>query len=115
MPRCGRSTSSSARRGRRRAGATSADAPAPGADPAAAAEERARAGAPGVSRIVLTAQEALRREIARAMHDGPAQSLTNIVLQAEIVERLVAANPDAALGEVRQLVSMVQHTLEATK
>ncbi len=31
---------------------------------------------------VVGAQEDLRREIARAMHDGPAQSLTNIVLQA---------------------------------
>ena len=39
------------------------------------------AGSP-MSRIVLNAQEDLRREIARAMHDGPAQSLTNIVLQA---------------------------------
>ena len=43
----------------------------------------------GMSRIVLNAQEDLRREIARAMHDGPAQSLTNIVLQAQIVERLL--------------------------
>ena len=44
---------------------------------------------PSLSRVVLAAQEDLRREIARAMHDGPAQSLTNIVLQAQIVERLV--------------------------
>ncbi|MEW5991553.1 MAG: histidine kinase [Chloroflexota bacterium] len=70
---------------------------------------------PAMSRIILTAQEDLRREIARAMHDGPAQSLTNIVLQAEIVERLVGKDPVAAEAEVRQLVAMVQHTLEATK
>ncbi len=70
---------------------------------------------PAVSRIVLTAQEDLRREIARAMHDGPAQSLTNIVLQAQIVERLVAADPERARNEVRLLISMVQQTLEATK
>ena len=70
---------------------------------------------PAVSRIVLAAQEDLRREIARAMHDGPAQSLTNIVLQAEIVERLVARDPSQAAVEVRQLVAMVQQTLEATK
>jgi two-component system, NarL family, sensor histidine kinase DegS len=69
----------------------------------------------GVSRIVLSAQEDLRREIARAMHDGPAQSLTNIVLQAQIVERLLARDPEQAQGEVRQLVSMVQQTLDATK
>ena len=68
-----------------------------------------------MSRIVLAAQEDLRREIARAMHDGPAQSLTNIVLQAQIVERLVERDPALARGEVRQLVAMVQQTLDATK
>jgi two-component system sensor histidine kinase DegS len=68
-----------------------------------------------VSRLVLSAQEDLRREIARAMHDGPAQSLTNIVLQAQIVERLVARDPAAASGEIRQLTAMVQQTLDATK
>ena len=70
---------------------------------------------PAVSRLLLDAQEDLRREIARAMHDGPAQSLTNIVLQAQIVERLVAIDPAKAGSEVRQLVAMVQQTLEATK
>ena len=72
------------------------------------------AGSP-MSRIVLNAQEDLRREIARAMHDGPAQSLTNIVLQAQIVERLLAKDPEGARGELRLLVSMVQQTLDATK
>ena len=70
---------------------------------------------PAVSRLLLGAQEDLRREIARAMHDGPAQSLTNIVLQAQIVERLVATDPGKAGAEVRQLIAMVQQTLEATK
>ena len=32
------------------------------------------------------------------MHDGPAQSLTNIVLQAQIVERLVGRDPDGGPG-----------------
>jgi hypothetical protein len=70
---------------------------------------------PGVSRIVLSAQEDLRREIARAMHDGPAQSLTNIVLQAQIVERLMSSDPERAYHEVGLLIGMVQQTLEATK
>ena len=69
----------------------------------------------GVSRVVLAAQEGLRREIARTMHDGPAQSLTNIVLQAQIVERLLERDPEAAKAEVGELVSMVQQTLDATK
>ncbi len=93
-----------------------------GALPAGAAEDGGAprltsgegAGSP-MSRIVLNAQEDLRREIARAMHDGPAQSLTNIVLQAQIVERLLGRDPDGARGELRLLVSMVQQTLEATK
>ncbi len=70
---------------------------------------------PAVSRMVQAAQEDLRREIARAMHDGPAQSLTNIVLQAQIVERLLDRDPAAARSEIGQLVAMVQHTLDATK
>ena len=70
---------------------------------------------PAVSRLLLAAQEDMRREIARAMHDGPAQSLTNIVLQAQIVEHLVANDPKKASGEARQLVAMVQQTLDATK
>jgi two-component system sensor histidine kinase DegS len=68
-----------------------------------------------MSRIVLNAQEDLRRDIARAMHDGPAQSLTNIVLQAQIVERLLGRDLDGARTELHLLVSMVQQTLEATK
>ncbi len=70
---------------------------------------------PSLSRVVLTAQEDLRREIARAMHDGPAQSLTNIVLQAQIVERLLDGDPARTKGELRSLVQMVQQTLDATK
>ena len=96
--------------------------PAKPAKPATAkAQAQAQAEAdpngipPAISRLLLGAQEDLRREIARAMHDGPAQSLTNIVLQAQIVERLVATDPTQAGQEVRQLVAMVQQTLEATK
>jgi two-component system sensor histidine kinase DegS len=70
---------------------------------------------PSLSRVVLSAQEDLRREIARAMHDGPAQSLTNIVLQAQIVERIVDRDVTQAKGELQLLVQMVQQTLDATK
>ncbi len=75
----------------------------------------AAAASASLSRVVMSAQEDLRRDIARAMHDGPAQSLTNIVLQAAIVERLMDREPDSARGELRLLVAMVQQTLDATK
>jgi two-component system sensor histidine kinase DegS len=70
---------------------------------------------PELSRAVLAAQEDLRREIARQMHDGPAQSLTNIVLRAQIVSRLMRTDPARAQAEVGELVDMVQQTLESTK
>jgi two-component system, NarL family, sensor histidine kinase DegS len=70
---------------------------------------------PSLSRVVLSAQEDLRREIARSMHDGPAQSLTNIVLQTQIVERLMDRDMTLARGELRLLAQMVQQTLDTTK
>jgi two-component system, NarL family, sensor histidine kinase DegS len=85
----------------------------PGA--AAAASEIVETLPPTLSRVVLNAQEDLRREIAREMHDGPAQSLTNIVLQAQIVERLLDRDPSQTKAELRLLVQMVQQTLDATK
>jgi two-component system sensor histidine kinase DegS len=96
---------------------------AAGVDPAAqtsSAVPRGTASGPSpegeaVPKMLLSAQEDLRRELARAMHDGPAQSLTNIVLQAQIAERLVGKDPALAQVEIRQLVNMVQQTLEATK
>ncbi|HEY4228398.1 MAG TPA: histidine kinase [Candidatus Limnocylindrales bacterium] len=92
---------------------------ASGANSGAAADEapidEAAPMPPGVSRMILTAQEDLRREIARQMHDGPAQSLTNIVLQAQIVDRLMTKAPEQAPAEVGQLIAMVQRTLDATK
>jgi two-component system sensor histidine kinase DegS len=92
------------------------DPAASSAGPAAAAVPDATDTLPpSLSRVVLNAQEDLRREIARSMHDGPAQSLTNITLQAQIVERLLDRDLDMARAELRLLVQMVQQTLEATK
>jgi hypothetical protein len=85
-----------------------------GAEGPGSAEAGARVS-PAVSRMILAAQEDLRRDIARAMHDGPAQSLTNIVLQAQIVDRLISSDPAAAKPETRELIAMVQSTLDATK
>ena len=90
------------------------DGSAGGADGAGSLDAGGRCR-PAMSRMILTAQEDLRREIARQMHDGPAQSLTNIVLQAQIVDRLMTKDPEKAQAEVGQLIAMVQRTLDATK
>jgi two-component system, NarL family, sensor histidine kinase DegS len=67
------------------------------------------------SRSVMAAQEELRREIARQMHDGPAQSIANIALQAQIVQRLMQRQPEQAEAELGRLGEMVQNALDATK
>jgi len=87
----------------------------------AAAAAAAPAPAPANGRAatdsgdVLAAQEQMRREIARQMHDGPAQSIANIALQAQIVERLFTRDPARATIGLHELVAMVQQALEATK
>jgi two-component system sensor histidine kinase DegS len=63
----------------------------------------------------LAAQEQLRRDIARQMHDGPAQSIANIALQAHVVQRLFERQPKQAQAELAELVRMVEHALAATK
>ncbi len=67
------------------------------------------------SHDVMAAQEQMRREIARQMHDGPAQSIANIALQAQVVQQLVSRDPRQAEAELRELVIMVQSALEKTK
>jgi two-component system, NarL family, sensor histidine kinase DegS len=73
------------------------------------------ASAVGTSGDVLAAQEEMRREIARQMHDGPAQSIANIALQAQIVQRFFEREPARAAHELNELVAMVQQALDATK
>ncbi len=63
----------------------------------------------------LAAQEELRRDIARQMHDGPAQSIANIALQAQVVQRLFERQPKQAQAELTELVRMVERALDATK
>jgi len=86
---------------------------------AAAAEPASAASAgtppPADTGDVLAAQEQMRREIARQMHDGPAQSIANIALQAQVVQRLVERDPSHAGPELTELVKMVQQALDATK
>lgn len=86
-------------------------------DDATAANGAARAGdaLEGASRSVLAAQEEMRRQIARQMHDGPAQSIANIALQAEVVQRLLRQDPTAGEREIASLREMVEHALDETK
>ena len=68
-----------------------------------------------VPALQMRSQEDLRRDIVRQLHDGPAQSITNIGLQAEIVARLVSRRDDRADAEIEALHRVVQEALETTK
>ena len=83
--------------------------------PSAVASSTGNGQAGAMSAAVLAAQEQMRREIARQMHDGPAQSIANIALQAQIVQRLFERDPARAAQALAELVEMVQQALEATK
>jgi two-component system sensor histidine kinase DegS len=92
-----------------------APSPPPETKPAEPAPAAVGNGHHPASSEVMAAQEEMRREIARQMHDGPAQSIANIALQAQIVERLFERDPQRARAELNGLVSMVEEALRATK
>ncbi len=52
---------------------------------------------------VIDAQEEQSARLARLMHDGPAHSLTNFILQAEICQKLFERDPDKAQEELGNL------------
>ncbi|MBI3536821.1 MAG: sensor histidine kinase [Chloroflexi bacterium] len=64
---------------------------------------------------IIEAQEAERQRLSREMHDGPAQSLTNLILQAEIVERLFEADPSRARGELGNLKTSANSTFQRVR
>jgi two-component system sensor histidine kinase DegS len=67
------------------------------------------------SRQVFQIIEEERMRIARDMHDGPAQSMSNLVLQAEILERLVGRNPEQMMTELQEFKNSVRNALEETR
>lgn len=64
---------------------------------------------------IVEAQELERQRLARQMHDGPAQSLTNFILQAEICQRLFDRNPDRARDELDQLKVVASGTFQKVR
>ena len=64
---------------------------------------------------VIQAQEDERLRVSRQIHDGPAQTMTNLVLRAEICERLLDMDPTRAKNELSGLKSVVNATLQETR
>ncbi|MCS6907595.1 MAG: histidine kinase, partial [Anaerolineales bacterium] len=53
--------------------------------------------------MIIQAQEAERQRLSRQMHDGPAQALSNFILQTEIAMRLFEIDPAKAKEELESL------------
>jgi len=64
---------------------------------------------------IIEAQERERQRLSRQMHDGPAQSLTNLILQAEICERLFDVDPERARAELVNLKNAVAATFQKVR
>jgi two-component system sensor histidine kinase DegS len=64
---------------------------------------------------IIQAQEEERQRLARQMHDGPAQSLTNFILQTEICQRLFDRNPARAAEELNTLKNVAGVTFQKVR
>lgn len=69
-----------------------------------------------VAARIIQAQEAERVRIAREIHDGPAQSMANIVLRAEICQTLYErGEAEKVMSELRDLREAVKEALQEVR
>ncbi|WP_338013825.1 sensor histidine kinase [Desulforamulus profundi] len=61
---------------------------------------------------IIRAQEEERKRVAREIHDGPAQSMANIVMRAEFCLKLLEMNPSLVGGELVSLQQLVRQSLQ---
>jgi two-component system sensor histidine kinase DegS len=64
---------------------------------------------------IIEAQEQERQRLVRQLHDGPAQSLTNLILQAEICERVFDIDAKRARSELGDLKTAVTATFQKVR
>lgn len=72
------------------------------------------AAQPAIVRVI-EAQEHERQYLVQEMHDGPAQALTNLILQAEICERLFDKDADRTREELANLRKAVTDTFQEVR
>ncbi|MBM7581513.1 two-component system sensor histidine kinase DegS [Caldicoprobacter guelmensis] len=61
---------------------------------------------------IITAQEQERQRLARDIHDGPAQSLSNVVLKCELCEKLLERDVERAKQQIGELKQLVKSSLQ---
>ena len=65
--------------------------------------------------MIVNAQEAERQRLSRQMHDGPAQALSNFILQTEIAMRLLDIDPVQAKDELGNLKTSAMGTFQKVR
>lgn len=65
--------------------------------------------------MIVNAQEAERQRLSRQMHDGPAQALSNFILQTEIAMRLLDVDPAQAKEELASLKTSAMGTFQKVR
>ena len=65
--------------------------------------------------MIVNAQEAERQRLSRQMHDGPAQALSNFILQTEIAMRLLDIDPVQAKDELGNLKTSAMSTFQKVR
>jgi two-component system, NarL family, sensor histidine kinase DegS len=65
--------------------------------------------------MIVNAQEAERQRLSRQMHDGPAQALSNFILQTEIAMRLLDVDPVQAKDELGNLKTSAMGTFQKVR
>lgn len=65
--------------------------------------------------MIVNAQEAERQRLSRQMHDGPAQALSNFILQTEIAMRLLDVDPNQAKEELSNLKTSAMSTFQKVR
>lgn len=65
--------------------------------------------------MLINAQEAERQRLSRQMHDGPAQALSNFILQTEIAMRLMDVDPTQARDELGNLKLSAMGTFQKVR
>ncbi len=79
------------------------------------ATNRARSNATASVEMIVNAQESERQRLSRQMHDGPAQALSNFILQTEIAMRLIEVDTAQAKGELSNLKSAAMSTFQKVR
>jgi signal transduction histidine kinase len=59
---------------------------------------------------IISAQEDVRKQLARDLHDGPAQALAQIAMQLEFAGRLAEYEPQKVPGEIRAIHELALRT-----